>query len=191
MAPSPPSQLAFHNGFLPDPVYPDRQINWWFGYIKVLVWEASPRSWHWTDVKGRTEFRLSTKHVKNATWPERCSHQNEKTRKLENENSVLIHGCPIFWMGSQLLGIRPQIHHSVFHGLWIHVSNLYSHLKQDSTFSLGIALERPIPKSIGTLSCLAGPHEETSGQWWPGSRTLKGCVITQNELKSILQLLQA
>lgn len=28
-----------------------------------------------------------TKHVKNATWPERCSHQKERTRKRENENS--------------------------------------------------------------------------------------------------------
>ncbi len=27
------------------------------------------------------------KHVKNATWPERCSHQNEKTRKPENEKT--------------------------------------------------------------------------------------------------------
>lgn len=46
-------------------------------------------------------------------------------------------------------------------------------LNQDSTFSLGNPLERPIPKSSGTLSCRPGPHEETSGQWWPGLRTLK------------------
>lgn len=68
---------------------------------------------------------------------------------------------------------RPQIHHSLFHGLWIQVLYLHSHLNQDSTFSLGNPLERPIPKSSGTLSCRPGPHEETSGQWWPGLRTLK------------------
>ena len=31
-----------------------------------------------------TLLAIKTKHIKNATWPERCSHRNEKTRKREH-----------------------------------------------------------------------------------------------------------